>query len=230
MFRGINDVNFVRDTLDFFTNGNYTEMDVAAMQDQMMSIVEELAQQIKDGKTPDIDQVKTTLTVGDAEVSLSKLLEMQQVGRELSQSFEGFSFGSLHEGNIQSFAEMGISKAMADQYGEGQGALGAMFSDAMDRLYKKGVAQVEEANQWVNQYNIGGGRTPANNEAVRLELEIADLFSNMGESGFSEALSNMRNIVSQYCQKYGLATSYVGLAGATVGVEAFYKKRMELIQ
>lgn len=230
MFRGINDVNFVRDTLDFFTNGNYTEMDVAAMQDQMTSIVEELAQKIKDGKTPDIDQVKTTLTVGDAEVSLSKLLEMQQVGRELSQSFEGFSFGSLHEGNIQSFAEMGISKAMADQYGEGQGALGAMFSDAMDRLYKKGVAQVEEANQWVNQYNIGGGRTPANNEAVRVELEIADLFSNMGESSFSEALSNMRNIVSQYCQKYGLATSYVGLAGATVGVEAFYKKRMELIQ
>ena len=230
MFRGINDVNFVRDTLDFFTNSSYTEKDVAAMQDQMTSIVKELAQQIKDGKTPNIDQVKTTLTIGDTEVSLSKLLDMQQVGRELSQSFDDISFGSLHESNIQSFAEMGIAKTLADQYGEGQGTLGAMFSNAMNRLYEKGVSKIERANQWVTQYNIGGGSTPANKEAVRVELEIADLFSDMGKSGFSEALSNMRDIVSQYCQKYGLATSHVGLAGATVGVETFYKKGMELIQ
>lgn len=229
MFRGINDVNFVRDTLDFFTNGSYTEKDVAAMQDQMTSIVEELAQQIKDGKAPDIDQVKTTLTIGDAEVSLSKLLDMQQMGRKLSQSFDDISFGSLYEGNIQSFAEMGIAKAMADQYGEGQGALGAMFSNAMDRLYEKGVSQVERANQWVTQYCGKGGSIPANSEAVKVELEIADLFSNMEEDDFSETLSNMRDIVSQYCQKYGLTTSHVGLAGATVGVEKAYQAFQNIV-
>lgn len=99
--RNINDVNFVRDTLDFFTDGNYTQADVNRMQDQMTAVVRELAQQIKDGGSPDLSKVKTTLTVGGGEVSISQLLEMQKTGRELSESFSGMTSGSLTGHNIE---------------------------------------------------------------------------------------------------------------------------------
>lgn len=228
LFRGINDVNFVRDTLDFFTDGNYTAGQVSEMQNQITSIVQELAQQIKNGDTPDIDKVQTKLSVAGVEVSLSALLDMQKAGRELSQSFEGFSFGSLGANNIQNFAEMGISRAFANLYGENHGVFGTMFSDAMNRLYDKGISKIENASRWVEQYGISNGSSAAHHEAVQLEFEIADLFAGMDVENFSDTLSQMRNLVEQYCKQNGLTTSYVGLAGATVGVEAFFQKGMEL--
>jgi len=142
--RNINDVNFVRDTLDFFTNGNYSQADVNRMQDQMTAVVRELAQQIKDGGTPDLSKVKTSLTVGGMEVSISQLLEMQSTGRELSKSFSGMTSGSLTAHNIEAFAEMGIAKSLGNYYGSDKGAIGQMFSKNMDRLYEKGVAQVKK--------------------------------------------------------------------------------------
>lgn len=111
-YRNINDVNFVRDTLDFFTNGNYSQTDVNRMQDQMTSIVRELAQQIKDGGTPDLSKVKTTLTVGDAEVSISQLLEMQKTGQELSESFSGMTSGSLTAHKHGSVCENGHRQSL----------------------------------------------------------------------------------------------------------------------
>ena len=38
-YRNIADVNFVRDALDFFTNGNYSQSDVNAVQEQMTEVV-----------------------------------------------------------------------------------------------------------------------------------------------------------------------------------------------
>ena len=52
-FRDIQDAGFIRDTLDFLTNGNYTKDDVTTLQEQMEDVVLELAQQIKQGETPD---------------------------------------------------------------------------------------------------------------------------------------------------------------------------------
>lgn len=146
--RNINDVNFVRDTLDFFTDGNYTQADVNRMQDQMTAVVRELAQQIKDGGSPDLSKVKTTLTVGGAEVSISQLLDMQETGRGLSESFGGMTSGSLTAHNIEAFAEMGIAKSLGNYYGSDKGEIGKLFSSAVDRLYEKGVAEVQRANTW----------------------------------------------------------------------------------
>ena len=231
--RNINDVNFVRDTLDFFTNGNYSQTDVNRMQDQMTSVVRELAQQIKDGGTPDLSKVKTTLTVGGTEVSISQLLEMQKTGRELSESFSGITSGSLTAHNTEAFAKMGIAKALGNYYGSDKGAIGQMFSQSMDRLYEKGLDQVERGHAWAQTVTYGA-RTSGNRDAVKTELGLAKLFSQMdtrNKSGlvqsFSSTLAQARSRVAQYCSQYNLPTTHVGLAGATVGIEKFFQTWME---
>ena len=178
------------------------------MQDQMTSIVRELAQQIKDGGTPDLSKVKTTLTVGGTEVSISQLLEMQKTGRELSESFSGMTSGSLTAHNTEAFAKMGIAKALGNYYGSDKGAIGQMFSQSMDRLYEKGLDQVERG--------------------------LAKLFSQMDTGSksslvqsFSSTLAQARSLVAQYCSQYNLPTTHVGLAGATVGIEKFFQTWME---
>ena len=231
--RNINDVNFVRDTLDFFTNGNYSQTDVNRMQDQMTSIVRELAQQIKDGGTPDLSKVKTTLTVGGTEVSISQLLEMQKTGRELSESFSGMTSGSLTAHNTEAFAKMGIAKALGNYYGSDKGAIGQMFSQSMDRLYEKGLDQVERGHAWAQTVTYGA-RTSGNRDAVKTELGLAKLFSQMDTGSksslvqsFSSTLAQARSRVAQYCSQYNLPTTHVGLAGATVGIEKFFQTWME---
>ena len=231
--RNINDVNFVRDTLDFFTDGNYTQADVNRMQDQITAVVRELAQQIKDGGSPDLSKVKTTLTVGGGEVSISQLLEMQKTGRELSESFSGMTSGSLTGHNIEAFAEMGIAKSLGNYYGSEKGAIGQMFSKGIDRLYERGMAQLEKADAWVKTVSYAAG-TSSNRDAVKTERNIADLFSKLNtgnKSGlvqsFSSTLTQARALVQQYCSQYNLPTSHVGLAGATVGIEKFFQAWME---
>ena len=231
--RNINDVNFVRDTLDFFTNGNYSQTDVNRMQDQMTSVVRELAQQIKGGGTPDLSKVKTTLTVGGTEVSISQLLEMQKTGRELSESFSGMTSGSLTAHNTEAFAKMGIAKALGNYYGSDKGAIGQMFSQSMDRLYEKGLDQVERGHAWAQTVTYGA-RTSGNRDAVKTELGLAKLFSQMDTGSksslvqsFSSTLAQARSLVAQYCSQYNLPTTHVGLAGATVGIEKFFQTWME---
>lgn len=227
--RNINDVNFVRDTLDFFTNGSCSQADVNRMQDQMTAVVRELAQQIKDGGAPDLKKVKTTLTIGGAEVTISQLLEMQKTGRELSESFSGMTSGSLTAHNIEAFAEMGIAKSLSDYYGSDKGAIGQMFSQSMGRLYEKGMAQIEKGGAWARTVSHAAG-TAGNRDAVKTELNIADLFSKLdtgSKSGlaqsFSSALTQARALVQQYCNQYGLLTSHVGLAGATDRITKFFQ-------
>ena len=233
--RNIDDVNFVRDTLDFFTDGNYTQADVNRMQDQMTAVVRELAQQIKDGGSPDLSKVKTTLTVGGGEVSISQLLEIQKTGRELSESFSGMTSGSLTGHNIEAFAEMGIAKSLGNYYGSDKGEIGKLFSSAVDRLYEKGMAQVEKAEAW-GQTITYAANTSGNKDAVKTELNIADLFSKLDTSSkssfaqsFSSALSQARTLVQQYCNQYNLLTSHVGLAGATDNISKFFQSWMEQI-
>ena len=227
--RNINDVNFVRDTLDFFTDGNYTQADVNRMQDQMTAVVRELAQQIKDGGSPDLSKVKTTLTVGGAEVSISQLLDMQETGRGLSESFGGMTSGSLTAHNIEAFAEMGIAKSLGNYYGSDKGEIGKLFSSAVDRLYEKGVAEVQRANTWAQTVSYGA-KTSSNQQAVKTELGIADMFSKMDTGSknglihsYSSTLAQARALVQQYCNQYNFPTSHVGLAGATAGIDKFFQ-------
>lgn len=234
-YRNINDVNFVRDTLDFFTNGDYTQNDVNAAQDQVTAMVYELAQQIKDGGSADLSKVQTKLTIGGEDVSLTQLLEMQKVGKELSESFDGFSWGSLNGKNTQAFAEMGIAKSIGNHYGSDKGKIGRMFSDAIDHLYEKGVALVQKGEAWAKSVSVAAN-TSGDKAAVKLELNIAELFSKLDtsnksslSSSFSSALSEMRAMVQQYCDQHGFLTSHVGLAGATDNISKFFQSWLDRV-
>lgn len=81
---------------------------------------------------------------------------------------------------------------------------------------------------------IGVANTSGNQDAVKTELNIADMFSKMDSSSktslsnsFSSALSQMRALVQQYCGSYGLLTSHVGLAGVTDNVSKFFQNWMD---
>ncbi len=236
--RNINDLSFVRDTLSFFTGedyykSGYIDETQSALMDQMTDAVRELAQQIKDGENPDLSKVKTTLTIGGTDVTVAQLMEMQQVGRELSESFKNVSAGSLNGQNTEAFAKMGIAKTFGRYYGGDKGEIGTMFSAAIDRLYERGITQVQKGQAW-SQSVIGVANTSGNQDAVRTELNIADMFSKMDSSSktslsnsFSSALSQMRALVQQYCGSYGLLTSHVGLAGVTDNISKFFQNWME---
>ena len=217
-YRNIADVNFVRDALDFFTDGNYAQSDVNAVQAQMTEVVRELAQQIKNGEAPDLSKLQSKLTIGGADVTISELMDMQKLGRELSESFNGLTSGSLTANNIEGFAKMGIAKSLGNYYGGGKGETGKLFSAAVDRLYEKGVAQVEKAGAWARTATPAAN-TPASRDAVKTEKAIAELFS---KQDFTSALSQARALVQEYCDRYNLLTSDVGLAGATDNLLKFF--------
>ena len=156
-------------------------------------------------------------------------MEMQQIGRELSESFKNVSAGCLNGQTTEAFAKMGIAKSLSSYYAGDKGEVGTMFSAAIDRLYERGIAQVQRGQVW-SQSAIGVASTSSSQNAVKAGLDIADTFSKLDSSSkhslsysFSSALSQMRSIVQQYCSLYNLPTSHVGLAGATAGVEKFFQ-------
>lgn len=234
-YRDIQDQIFVQDTLDFFTNGNYTYADITAVQEQMTDVVQELAQQIKDGKRPDLSQLQTKVTIGGVDVAFSQLLDFQRVGGKLKESFDGLSVGQL---NTKSYAEMGIAKAVGDYYGSGKGAAGDLFSTAMNRLYEKGVALLEKtAAQADSNGNAYTSRlTQRGRDGVKTSNDVRDLFSKLDtsskenfENDFHAKLSQMRAMVQAHCNKYGIPTAHVGLAGDTADVTQFFNQWMNRI-
>ena len=234
-YRNIEDVNFVRDALDFFTDGNYSQSDVNAVQEQMTEVVRELARQIRNGENPDLSKLQSKLTIGGADVTISQLMDMQKMGRELSDSFNGITSGSLTANNIEAFAKMGIAKSLGNYYGNDNGEIGKLFSSAVDRLYEKGVAQVEKAEAWARTASYAAN-TSGNKDAVKTELDIANLFSKLDtssksslEKSFSSVLPQARALVQQYCNQYNLLTSDVGLAGATDNISKFFQNWVERI-
>ena len=114
-FRDIQDEGFIRDTLDFLTNGNYTEKDVAAMKDQMEDVVLELAQQIKDGKEIDLSSVQTKLTIGGSEIGVGQLFELQSLGKDLEGVLNQTSVGQM---DSFAYAQKGLAKSIAEYYGK----------------------------------------------------------------------------------------------------------------
>ena len=150
-FRDIQDEGFIRDTLDFLTNGNYTEQDVAAMKEQMEDVVLELAQQIKDGKEFDLSSVQTKLTIGGSEIGVGQIFELQSLGKDLEGVLNQTSVGQM---DSFAYAQKGLAKSIAEYYGKDYGAVGEMFADGIGRLYEKSIQNVQKLN---NSMNSGYG-------------------------------------------------------------------------
>ena len=199
--RNINDLSFIRDTLSFFTGEDYYKsgyIDEAqsTLMSQITDVVRELAQQIKAGEDLDLSKVKTTLSIDGSDVTIAHLMEMQQLGQKLSESFKNVSAGSLNGQNTEVFAKMGIAKSLGSYYGHNKGKIGAKFSSAIDQLYQRSIAQVQRGHIW-SQSVIGSANTCGNQNAVKAELDIADMFSKLDISSKSNLSLSFSSTLSQ---------------------------------
>ena len=82
---------------------------------------------------------------------------------------------------------------------------------------------MEKAEAWART-RTPAANTPASRDAVKTETAIAELFS---KQDFSSALSQARSLVQEYCNKYNLLTSDVGLAGVTDNLSKFFQAWMD---
>lgn len=229
--RNIYDIGFIRDTLDLFTNGGYTEEDVALMERQMEHVVLELAQQVKKGESPDLSKLQSRLTVGGADVSIAQLLEFQKIGKELEGAFDTVTVGQLQ---TQKYAQMGIAKAVGSYYGSGRGQIGEMFSSAIDRLYDKGVAMIRQTYS-AGAYQIGPWNQ-RQEDAVKVGLDIAQTLSKLDTSSkdhmikdFSARSAAIRQMVQKHCDRFGVMPSHLGLAGDMAGLTKYFEQWMEKV-
>lgn len=206
MHRAIDDTSFVYDTLNFFTGGNYAYSDAAKMEDEITTIVEELAQQIKNGEAPDLNKLQNKLTIGGVDVSLTELMEYQKTGRELMDSFQyGHLSAPLSGASVAEHAKMGLAKSIAELYGSDKGELGKRFSEGITRIYEKAVARQEKnasSDFWQDGY--------WSSEAVNIQVDSAKLFGHMKTDSkesmtrdLSEKLNQLQSRIRAYCYSFG---------------------------
>lgn len=218
-FRDIQDAGFIRDTLDFLTNGNYTKDDVTTLQEQMEDVVLELAQQIKQGETPDLSRVETKLTIGGSDIGIDQLFELQSLGKELEGVLNETSAGQLY---TFTSAQKGLAKSIAAYYGKNYGAVGEQFADGIERLYEKSLQNVQKLSNSMDSGYGGIAWSQKQKDAVQTGFEISDLFANLDTSSkdaflqdFNAKLSDMRSMALEYGNKYHLSATDLGLAGTT---------------
>ena len=234
-FRNIWDEGFVKDALDFFTGGNYTQGDVNRMQNQMTDLVRELSKQVKNGEEPDLGKLRTKLTVGGADATISELLDMQKTGRNVAESMDEIHIGA--DIDMKHYGQMGIARAMGKAYGAERGEIGAMFASAVDRLYDKAVSAVNRAAaEAVERPNDGTGIywPKHTTDAVKTDLGIADLFSKLdagsksaASDDFNVKLKQAQALIQSHCGKYGLQSSWAALSGAADGLMKYMQSWLE---
>lgn len=229
--RNILDVNFVRDTLDFFTNGNFTSVDVALVQNQMEGVVHELAQKIKNGESLDLTKLQSKLTTGGADVTFSQVLAFQKVGKALEGAFDAVTVGQLH---TQEYAQMGIAKALGDYYGSDKGQIGEMFSNAINRSYDKGIVKMKQT--YATSAYLFRPWNARQKDAVDVGLEIANTFSKLDTSSeknikqdFAAKSSLIQQMVQNHCKQFNSAVSHVGLAGDMIGLTKYFNLWMDQV-
>ena len=206
-YRNIDDGDFVHNTLNFFSGGkNYTRGEVNTMKDQITTMVEELAQQIKNGEAPDLSKLQTKLTVCGVDVSITELMEYQKTGKELMDSFQYGHLGApLSGASVAEHAKMGLAKSIAELYGSDKGELGKRFAEGIARVYEKAVARQEKnasSDFWQDGY--------WSSEAVNIQVDSAKLFGHMKTDSkesmtrdLSEKLNQLQSRIRAYCYSFG---------------------------
>lgn len=238
MYRDIDDDEFVGDTLNFFTGGNYTCADRVKMKDGITTIVEELARQIKIGEAPDLSRLQNRITVCGIETSLTELMEYQKVGRELMDSFQyGALNAPLSGASVAEHAKMGLAKSIAELYGSDKGELGKRFAEGIARVYEKAVARQERTasmDHWRDEYWC--------REALDIQVDSAKSFGSMKSSSresltrdFSEKLNQLQSRIRAYCYAFGNQFWYdpngsvVNLNNTTKTIRNFFQSWMKKI-
>lgn len=199
---------FVKDTLDFFTGGQYTEQDISVLRDQVDQVVRELAEQRKAGKEMDIRQVQTRFTIAGADTSAADLFQFHKVGRILEDSLREHG-GTL---NIVEYGKTGVTVAAAKKFAAAHGELGAMFHQTVDRLYAQHRKMLYDTQHKL--IDSGHYWNPALfHDSSVTGLEILDVYAkaDFGDpASLAQAHRTASHKVLQHCHRFNLpSTRYV---------------------
>lgn len=234
--RDIDDAGFVSHTLDFFTGGNYTRADSMRMEDEITTIVEELAQRIKNGETPDLNKLQNKVTICGVGVSLTELMAYQKTGRELMDNFEyGNLSAPLSGESVAEHAKMGLAKSFAELYGSDKGEIGKRFAEGIARVYDKAVARQEKSASsdfWRDGYWC--------REAVDIQVSSAKTFGKLKSDSkesltkdFKDKLNQLQSRIRAYCYAFGNRLAYdpygsaVNLNGTVNKIQNFFQSWMK---
>ena len=128
VYRAIRDDNFVRSTIDWFTQGMGSESDYKNMQKSIDGIVKELAEKIRNGEDTGLDKLTSKLNILGENISVSKLMDIQKSSLELSEKMGVIGYGT---DNLADNAKWGIIKAQGMALGDRIGGkLGRLYSSA----------------------------------------------------------------------------------------------------
>ncbi len=190
---------FVADTLDFFTGGQYTKEDAATLEGQVKQVVQELAQQIKDGKEMDLNKVGTKLTIAGAETTVADLFKLQKMGR-LTEDTLGVHGGNL---NSRQYGITGVTIAAAKKLASAHGELGKLFNQTIDRFYQQHRKELVEETQRL--IDSGCWNPALFHDSVQTGLEILDAYANIdfgSASSIAQAHRNAAILVQQHDQRF----------------------------
>ena len=127
------DTNFIKDTLDFFTGGKYTQENTDSFEKQLLELFKELSERMKTGEDADLYSLTSKLTIGDEDITLGQLLDFQKAAQE---AYAGFyvTYDMADEAKI---AQVEAARDNAIAFAQDKGALGEMFAKAISDLADK---------------------------------------------------------------------------------------------
>ena len=112
----------------------FSEDDTQAVADIFEAVCYEYADLLKDGHTPALSELKTTFSFSGEEVSVSKLFDMVETGKKISE--QSNKYGCIGTGMYIGLAATGMLKAQALNYAQtlSSGVCKA-FADKMAQLF-----------------------------------------------------------------------------------------------
>lgn len=226
------DRSFARDTLDFFTGGNYTEQEVDALHTQMTAALQELSRQLEETGSVNAGTLQSRMDIGGSQVSLGELAEYQMMGQKLSPVFNSITKTSSRFDDMQATAKMAVARLAGRTYGQSRGDVGGMFSAAIDRLYEKGMDRVDQL------YTDAQSALPQGfaQESSQIRNKLSELFSQSGTGNRSALahdlngkLTAMRGMMNQQYAQFGVPVSFRNANAAAQNVGMYFTALYRLL-
>ena len=136
---------------EFFVKGLcrwFSEDDTKAVADTFEAVCREYAGILETGRTPALSELKTTFSFCGEEVSVSKLFDMVEAGKKISQ--QSNQYGCIGTSMYVGLAAEGMLKSAALSYaGTLSSGIGKAFADNFTRLFDNSAkCSVQKWNEW----------------------------------------------------------------------------------
>ena len=143
---------------EFFVKGLcqwFSEDDTQSVADTFEAVCREYAEILETGRTPALSELKTTFSFSEEEVSVSKLFDMVEAGKKISQ--QSNQYGCIGTSMYIGLAAEGMLKLVALDYAKTlSSGVGKVFSDNFTQLFDNSAkCSVEKWNEW-SQTDISG--------------------------------------------------------------------------